>query len=63
MKSHWKGSEIYHFSRSATQNILRRPAIVTDIFEEFQQPFQKFLTAPLRRGGGIQIANFEKKTH
>ena len=38
MKSSWKGSEIYRFSCSATQNFITRPTMMADIFEEFEPP-------------------------
>ena len=47
MKSLWKGSEIYRFSRSATQNFLGRPTMVTDISQDFELPSKKFLATPL----------------
>ena len=53
-KYHWKESEIYRFSRSITQNILRRPTMV-DIFGDFQPPSKKFLATPLNN-------NFHTKT-
>ena len=36
-------SEIYYFSRSTTQNFLRRPTMVANIFEDFEPPSKKFL--------------------
>ena len=53
VKSSRKRSQIYRFSCSATQNFITRPAMVADIFEEFEPSFKKFLTAPLT--GTIQI--------
>ena len=47
VKSHWEGSESYCFSRSATQNFLRRPTVMADIFEDFEPPSIKFLATPL----------------
>ena len=47
VKSHWKRSEIYLFSRSLTQTFLRHPTIVADIFENFEQPFKNLLAMPL----------------
>ena len=47
MKLYWKGPEIYRFSRSATQNFLRWPAMVTEIFKDFEPPSKKFLTMSL----------------
>ena len=47
VKSSWKGSEIYRFSCSATQNFIPRPAMVADIFEDFEPPSKKFLATPL----------------
>ena len=47
MKFHWKRSEIYRFRRSLTQNFLRRPSMVADIFEDFVPPFKNFLATPL----------------
>ena len=41
VKSHWKGSEIYRFSRPATQNFIRRPTMVADIFEDLEPPSKK----------------------
>ena len=38
VKSSWKGSEIYRFSRSLTQNVFPRPTMVADIFEDFEPP-------------------------
>ena len=46
VKSSWKGSKIYRFSRSATQNFIRRPTIVADIFEDFEPPSKKFIATP-----------------
>ena len=45
--SHWKKSEIYRFSRFATQSFLRRPTMVANIFEDFEPPSKKFLATPL----------------
>ena len=47
VKSHRTGSEIYSFSRSATQNFLHRSTMVADIFEDFEPPSKKFLATPL----------------
>ena len=48
MKSHWKGSEIYRFSRSTTQHFcLRRETMVANIFEDFEPSSKKFLPTPL----------------
>ena len=47
MKSHWKGSEIYCFSRSTTQNFLRQPTMVANIFEDFEASSKKSLVTPL----------------
>ena len=41
MKSHWKRSENYRFSRSATQNPLRPAAMVTNISDDFEPPSKK----------------------
>ena len=46
MKSQWKESETYRFSRSVSQNPLRRPTMVANIFEDFQPPSKRFLVAP-----------------
>ena len=43
MKSSWKGSEIYHISRSGTLNFICWSIMVPDIFEEFELPAEKFL--------------------
>ena len=45
--SHWKGSKIYRFSRSATQIFLRWRTMVADISEDFEPPSKKFIVAPL----------------
>ena len=45
--SHWKKSEIYHFNRFATQNFLRRPTMLANIFEDSEPPSKKFLATPL----------------
>ena len=34
-------TEIYRFSRSATQNFIPRPPMVTDIFERLRATFQE----------------------
>ena len=47
VKSHWKVSQIYRFSRRATQIFVRRPTIVADIFDNFEPPSNKFLATPL----------------
>ena len=47
VKSRWKRSEIYLFSRSLTQNFLHWPNMVTDIFEDFELPSKNFLATPL----------------
>ena len=47
VKSIWKGSEIYRFNRSLTQNFLRRLTSVADIFEDFERPSKDFLATPL----------------
>ena len=47
VKSHWKGSEIYSFGRSATQIFLRRLTMVADISEDFEPPSKRFLATPL----------------
>ena len=54
MKSHWKGSEIYRFSRSVTRNFLCRSTMVADIFEDFEPPSKKFLATPLNPGMNVQ---------
>ena len=41
-----KKSEIYRFSRFGTQNFLRRPTMVANIFEDFEPPSKKFLATP-----------------
>ena len=41
MKSHWKRSENYRFSRSATQNPLRPAAMVTNISHDSEPPYKK----------------------
>ena len=46
LKSHWKGSKIYRFSHSTTQNFLHQPTMVADIFENFELPSKKFLAMP-----------------
>ena len=47
VKSSRKGSEIYRFSRFATQNVIPRSAMVGDIFKDFEPPSKKFLAMPL----------------
>ena len=47
MKSSWKGSEIYRFSRFVTQNFISRSATVADISEDFEPPSKIFLATPL----------------
>ena len=47
VKSHWKGSNIYRFSRSVTQNFLHLSTMVTDISADFEPPSKKFLATPL----------------
>ena len=47
VKSHWKGSEIYRFSRFVTRNFLCQSTMVADIFEDFEPPCKKFLATPL----------------
>ena len=42
-KSSWKGSEIYRFSCSASQNSIPRPTMVADILYDFEPPSKKFL--------------------
>ena len=42
VKTSWKGFEIYHFSRFANQNFIRRSTMVTDIFEGFEPPPSKY---------------------
>ena len=51
VKSHWKGSEIYRFGHYSTQNFIRRPTMVADIFEDFEPPSKKFLATPLMKLG------------
>ena len=46
VKSYWKGTKIYRFSRYITQNCLRRQP-VANIFEEFEAPSKNFLATPL----------------
>ena len=41
VKSYWKGSKIYCLSRFAAQNFLRRPTMVTVIFNDFEPPSKK----------------------
>ena len=50
VKSYWKGSEIYCFSRSVTRNFLCRSTMVVDISEDFEPPSKKFLATPLQTG-------------
>ena len=47
LKSHCKGSEIYHSSRSTTQIFLPQPTVVADIFEDFEPPSKKYLATTL----------------
>ena len=47
VKPYLKGSEIYRFSCSATQNFLRRPTTVAGIFNNFEPPSKKYLTTPI----------------
>ena len=47
VKSHWKRSEVYRFTRSATQNFLQWPTMVTHISGDFQPLSKKFLATPL----------------
>ena len=47
VKSRWKVSQIYRFSRRATQIFVRRPIIVADISDNFEPPSNKFLATPL----------------
>ena len=47
VKSVWKGSEIYCFRCSTTQNFIPLPTLATDIFEEFESPSKDFLAMPL----------------
>ena len=47
-KSHWKGFEIYRYSRSVAQNFFCRSTMVADIFEDFEPPSEKFLATPLK---------------
>ena len=47
LRSHWKRCEIYRFSPSTTQNCLRRPTMLANIFEGFEPPSNKFLAALL----------------
>ena len=47
VKSHWKGSEFYRFSRSVTQIFLHQSIIVADISEDFEPPSKKFPATPL----------------
>ena len=47
VKSHWKGSKIYCFSRALMQNFIRRLTMVADIFEGFEPPCKNFLATPL----------------
>ena len=47
VKSHWKVSQMYRFSRRATQIFVRRPTIVADISDNFEPPSNKFLATPL----------------
>ena len=47
LKSHSKESEIYRLSCSTIPNFLRRPTMVTDIFEDFEPPSKKFLATPM----------------
>ena len=49
VESHWKGSKIYRFSRSTTQNFLCRPTIMAYIFEDFEAPSKKILATPLKK--------------
>ena len=48
VKCHWKESEIYRFSRSATQNFHPWPTMVANIFEDSEAPSKKFLPTPWR---------------
>ena len=56
VKSHWKVSKIYRFSRPTTENFLHQATMVADIFEDFELPPKKFLATPL------QSVRFEKVT-
>ena len=48
LKSHSKESEIYRLSCSTIPpTFLRRPPMVTDIFEDFEPPSKKFLARPM----------------
>ena len=47
LQSHWKESQFYRFSRSTTQNFLRRSTMLVNIFEDFESPSKKFLATPL----------------
>ena len=47
VKFHWKGSDIYRFSRSVTRNFLCQSTMVADIFEDFEPHSKKFLATPL----------------
>ena len=42
-----KGPKKYRFRCSASKNLLRRPNMVADIFEEFEPPSKSFLSTPL----------------
>ena len=46
-KSSWKGSEIYRFSCSASQNFIPLPTMGADILYDFEPPSKKFLATPL----------------
>ena len=48
VKSHWKRSEPYRFSRFAIQNFLQRPTLVPDVSEDFETPSKKFLATSLQ---------------
>ena len=47
VKSYWEGSEFYRFSCSGSQNILRRPTTVADIFKGIEPPSKKCLATSL----------------
>ena len=53
VKSYWKGSEIYRFSRSATPNFLHRPSMMVKISEDFEPPYKKFLAMSLHKKKNI----------
>ena len=51
---YWKGPEIYRFSRSATQNFLRWPTMVTDTLKDFESPSKLPSYAPAYFEFGVE---------